>query len=207
MAVFDYEAEIQWTDSGTVSLLLDLPLAPQEIQSLELRRLPHTIIHCDSAENLSVAFQNAYGWHRYQIEDEGPFEGYGTSEQVAYEVIIHLADGGLIQLSDPTRLEPLLLSSRPFLSTLRVRQAWPNPANPRTSLEYSVTPGETFGLTIRDLRGRLVRRLLQGRGTGEWTNTTWDGNDDHGRALPSGLYFFDLRTEDRLEVRKVILAR
>jgi len=50
-------------------------------------------------------------------------------------------------------------------------------------------------------RVELLRELDQ------WIITNWDGKDDGGQALPSGLYFFDLRTADGLEVRKVILAR
>jgi len=207
VAAFGYQTEVRWTETGQANLLLVLPLSPQEIQSLEIRRLPDTVIHSGPAYDIVLAGQYSDEMHRYELLDEGPFDREHDGNQISYQGVIHLAGGGMIHLSDPSRWESLMLNQRPGNALLQVRQAWPNPANPRTSLEYSVARGDAYQLTIRDLRGRLVRHLTQGTGSGDWTNTSWNGLDDRGHALPSGLYFFDLRTSDRLEVRKVILAR
>ncbi len=207
VATFAYLAESRWTPDGQVALLLALPFSSEQILSLEVRRLPGFIVHSGSVLELALPGHYSDNLLRYQLFDEGPFESPGYSQHISYEATIQLVDGGVIHLADLTQWEPLMLSQRPDVSLLAARQAWPNPANPRTALEYSVARGEYYRLTIRDLRGRLVRRLARGTGTGDWVNTTWDGQDDGGQALPSGLYFFDLRTNDDLEVRKVILAR
>ena len=207
VANFGYQAESHWTADGQVNLLLALPLSPQEISNLEIIRLPNTTIHNGAVQELALSGNYSDGMHRYQLLDEGPFEGGSSSQQIAYQAIIRLAGGGTIHLTDPTQWQPLMLNQQPGISSLMARQAWPNPANPRTALEYSVARGEYYRLTVRDLRGRLVRELVQGEGTGDWITTSWDGMDDGGQALPSGLYFFDLRTDGGLEVRKVILAR
>ncbi len=207
VAIYDYQAESQWTADGQVNLLLALPLAPQEIQSLEIIRLPASTIYNGPAEDLVLSSSPTGGMFRYQLLDEGPFADQNADVQISYEATIRLTSGGFLQLSDPSQWEPLMLEQRPGISLLMARQAWPNPANPRTALEYSVSRGEYYRLSVRDLRGRLVRSLQQGLGTGQWTTTMWDGLDDGGQALPSGLYFFDLRANDSLQVRKVILAR
>ncbi len=207
VAAFGYLAESQWTADGHVNLLLSLPLAPQEILSLEIIRLPATTIHTGSADGLVLAGNYSDAMVRYQLLDEGPFESGDSASQVSYQATIHLVDGGIIHLSDPDQWQALQLSQRPGVSLLMARPAWPNPANPRTALEFSVARGEYYHLTIRDLRGCLVRRLEKGEGTGTWTTATWDGLNDGGQALPSGLYFFDLRSDDSLQVRKVMLAR
>lgn len=207
VAAFAYQAESQWTEGGQVNVLLALPLAPAEILSLEIVRLPGSLIHTGPVYDLALPGSNSDGYFRYQLLDEGPFALESADAGISYQATIRLVSGGIIQLSDPVQWEPLMMDQQPGNSLLMARQAWPNPANPRTALEYSVARGEYYHLNIRDLRGRLVRQLTQGEGTDQWTRTVWDGLDDSGQALPSGLYFFDLRTRDSLQVRKVMLAR
>ncbi len=67
--------------------------------------------------------------------------------------------------------------------------AWPNPFNPVTKLTVEVAASGPMKLEVYDLRGRLVRTLLDqdlGRGT---HTTQWDGQNDQGVVVPSGVYF------------------
>ncbi len=200
-----FQGTSTWTDDSRVRLHLILPYAPEAIAGIEIRRLPDTIIYTGSVAEF--AGQNSGNLFHYEFMDEGPFPAGDSSSQLSYGAIISLTSGAVVQMNDPAQWQPLSLEQQPAQRNLRARQAWPNPANPRTALEYSVADGNSFRLTIRDLRGRLVRNLQAGTGSGQWVTSFWDGLDDQGQALPSGLYFFDLRTGDSLEVRKVILAR
>jgi FG-GAP repeat len=206
VATLDYRMESSWTESGQVELTLSLPWTPDQIADLEIQRhlAGDEIIHQGFATDLAVPGETLGQLHTYRVRDEGPFESYGSSDAVSYLVTVQTGDGQVYYLNQD---EPLALDQRPSLSPLMAKQAWPNPANPRTALDYRVAQGADFTLTVHDLRGRLVRQLADQRGTGEWSRAIWDGSDDGRRALPSGLYFFHLRTPDRLEVRKVILAR
>jgi hypothetical protein len=85
----------------------------------------------------------------------------------------------------------------------------PNPFNPRTSIGYEVGgAGERpVRLSIFDVSGRLVRELVEDvQGPGGY-RVTWDGMDDAGRALASGLYVYRLEVADRTFSRKLVLAR
>ncbi|MBE0565877.1 MAG: hypothetical protein IH621_07980 [Krumholzibacteria bacterium] len=64
-------------------------------------------------------------------------------------------------------------------------RAYPNPFNPRVTIEYAIPADGSGELLLFDLRGRRVRTfdLMPGR-----TRLTWDGRDDAGRELPSGTY-------------------
>ena len=89
----------------------------------------------------------------------------------------------------------------------RLRPNRPNPFNPRTTLEYSVGIG-TVTLEVFDIAGRRVRGLegpLQ-RAPGDYV-VTWDGRDDAGRSLPSGLYVVRLRAGLVQASRTVVLLR
>ncbi|MBC8422941.1 hypothetical protein H8E07_02345 [bacterium] len=73
-------------------------------------------------------------------------------------------------------------------SPMVLRAPWPNPANPRTSIAFTATPGAVVYLAVCDLRGRRVRTArvtADGEGHGLFV---FDGLDDRGRPLSSGAY-------------------
>ncbi len=83
----------------------------------------------------------------------------------------------------------------------------PNPFNPLTHIKFSVaTPGEV-SLRIYDIAGRMLRTLVRGwREPGEYSET-WDGKGDDGRSLPSGVYFYTLKTSDYTASHKMVLLK
>lgn len=93
------------------------------------------------------------------------------------------------------------------LSRLKLA-ASPDPFNPRTRLQFSLDAPGAVDLTVHDIAGRPVRRLLvaAGRSAGDHT-VTWDGRDDNGRLLPSGKYFCRLRAGAEAAARAVVLLK
>lgn len=87
-------------------------------------------------------------------------------------------------------------------------QAVPNPFNPRTELRLELANEGTVTVTVHDLRGGLVRTLLDGvkRPSGR-LRLGWDGRDAAGRDLPSGLYLARVTSSDQTATAKLILAR
>ena len=64
-----------------------------------------------------------------------------------------------------------------------------------------------MSLEIRDLRGHRVSRPLQRFLASGSHLVDWDGRDEDGRSLPSGVYFYELRGFGRGQVRKMLLLR
>ncbi len=69
----------------------------------------------------------------------------------------------------------------------------PNPFNPRTELRFATARDGRAVLTVHDLRGRLVRTLVDGPLPAGTHTAVWDGRDSAGRALPTGLYMARLQ--------------
>jgi len=68
--------------------------------------------------------------------------------------------------------------------------AYPNPFNPETSISYTVKSAGPVILRIYSFDGRLVRTLMQAEATAAGTHeVSWNGTDDHGRHVSSGIYF------------------
>lgn len=84
----------------------------------------------------------------------------------------------------------------------------PNPFNPRTEIRFELARDAAPTLAIFDLRGREVRRLLDGAPLPAGRHVVaWDGRDGAGRAVASGLYLYRLRAGSVVEERKMLLTR
>jgi hypothetical protein len=83
----------------------------------------------------------------------------------------------------------------------------PNPAKSGTSLAYEIPREASTSLAIYNSAGRRVRTLVGGvmaRGTG---SVWWDGHDDEGREVPSGVYLVRLDSGDLALNRRVVVVR
>jgi len=100
-----------------------------------------------------------------------------------------------------------------FLSDTQVEKAsslsvYPNPFNAETSIRFGLAIGSEVDLTVYNINGQAVRRLIVGehQAPGRYT-VTWDGRDDEGRALASGAYLIVLDNGQRKHTQKMTLAR
>jgi hypothetical protein len=93
--------------------------------------------------------------------------------------------------ASPPPPRPVLLQNRP------------NPFNPSTVIRLAVPgPGPAeAALRVFDVRGRLVATLLSGRLDPGYHDVRWDGRDDRGAAVSSGIYFY------RAEIGGIVLTR
>jgi putative hemolysin len=84
----------------------------------------------------------------------------------------------------------------------------PNPFNPSTVIRYAIPRPGAVNLSIYDVSGRRVRVLVDSpfQGGGDHS-VEWDGRDDSGNAMASGVYFSRLETEERTLTRKMVLAK
>lgn len=80
-------------------------------------------------------------------------------------------------------------TSVPAVHSLQIA-AYPNPFNPRTVFAYELPRVDQVQLAVYDLRGQLVRRLVDERQAVGRHEAVWDGRDGAGRAVASGVYFY-----------------
>jgi hypothetical protein len=89
----------------------------------------------------------------------------------------------------------------------RLDQNVPNPFNPMTVIHFNLATGDRAELSVYDIRGRRVWRSdLTGYGPGRH-QLAWEGRDQDGQALPSGIYFYRLTSGGATATRKMVLAR
>jgi len=83
----------------------------------------------------------------------------------------------------------------------------PNPFNPRTTVAFEIEGDGPAHLSVFDLRGALVRRLHRGELPAGRHEIVWDGLDDRGRSVASGVYFVRLEFDGRRDTRKAVLVK
>jgi flagellar hook assembly protein FlgD len=85
---------------------------------------------------------------------------------------------------------------------------WPNPARPSTRIAFSLPAGVTGGvaLSVYDTGGRRVRTFQRTFSPG-LNEVSWDGTDDRGALVRSGMYFYRLDVGHLSLTRRLVLVR
>jgi hypothetical protein len=83
----------------------------------------------------------------------------------------------------------------------------PNPFGPMTTIHYSVPRYEQVNLSIYDVRGRVVRTLVDGLEAAGRSSAVWNGRDEDGDPVAAGIYFARLETGSKVLSRKVMVLR
>ena len=98
------------------------------------------------------------------------------------------------------------LAARPVANSLS--QNYPNPFNPETTIPYDLSSEAIVSLTIYNIAGQVVRKLVDGESlaAGQY-QAVWDGRSESGASVASGMYFYLLHAGDYVAKRKMVLLR
>jgi len=92
-------------------------------------------------------------------------------------------------------------------AAFRLEQNAPNPFNPSTRIPFQLTRSGRVTLSIFDVAGRRVRDLVDRDLPAGVHAAEWDGRDDTGSAVASGVYFYRLQTGPQSETRRLVLVK
>ncbi|KAB2881295.1 T9SS type A sorting domain-containing protein, partial [bacterium] len=88
-----------------------------------------------------------------------------------------------------------------------LKQNYPNPFNPSTTISYDVPEDTKLNLTIYNLLGQKVRTLVSGSQIAGSYKTLWNGTNDRGQTVASGIYFYRLETQSFIKTQKMLLIK
>ena len=119
-------------------------------------------------------------------------------------------DGSLAFKQGIENLERLLASLIPKETALLAN--YPNPFNPETWIPYQLAESAEVTLTIYDMNGEMVRRLALGHQTaGMYRSRSraayWDGRNQLGESVASGLYFYSLTADNFTATRRMLILK
>jgi flagellar hook assembly protein FlgD len=84
---------------------------------------------------------------------------------------------------------------------------YPNPFNPTTTIQYYLPQASEVTVRIFDVYGNLVKTLVNGRQSAGQKSAIWNGHNDIGQKVSSGVYFYSLITEEFLQSKKMMLLK
>lgn len=90
---------------------------------------------------------------------------------------------------------------------LMLHQNYPNPFNPQTTIRFDVPQATLVSLAIYNVQGALVRTLVGGRVEAGYHQAIWDGTNDSGQAMKSGVYFYRLDAGVFSQTHSMVLLR
>ena len=86
-------------------------------------------------------------------------------------------------------------------------QNCPNPFNPQTTISYGLLRSSEVRIEVYNILGRNIRTLVSGQQPAGRHSVVWDGRDENGEEVSSGIYFYRLVGDDFSESRKMLLLR
>ena len=86
-------------------------------------------------------------------------------------------------------------------------QNYPNPFNPETKMSFDLPKAQNVSLEVYNLLGQHVKTLANGMYDAGSHTVSWNGTNKSDEDVPSGIYFYSLRTEEFSKTNKMMLIR
>jgi hypothetical protein len=85
--------------------------------------------------------------------------------------------------------------------------AFPNPFNPITTLRYDLPENSFVTIIIYDILGREVKSLINQTQNGGYKSILWDGTNDHGHSMSTGVYLYSIQAGNYVRTKKMVLLK
>lgn len=145
---------------------------------------------------------------RVHLSGRLPFDIFscGTDSTVVSKRFVIFSEGG-VWLTRPTDMSvDLDLNGQKNQVGVTLSQNFPNPFNPSTSFTLSLPKSGRYSVRIYNLAGQVVKSF-EGEAPAGRQVLTWDGTDQNGKPVSSGIYFYKANAAGYSETKKMILIR
>jgi probable HAF family extracellular repeat protein len=132
----------------------------------------------------------------------------GSVDTSRNEVISEITEAGVYAAftsTVPTGLKDEPDSGLP--GSFELEQNYPNPFNPSTTISFSLPVRSQVNLGVYNVLGRRVRTLVNGEYAAGRYHIVWDGRDDDGNYVSTGVYFSRYRAGNLMQTRKMLLLK
>jgi len=151
-------------------------------------------------------------------EGEGDFKRIAENVGVSPEGLLRFTDSGVrpggryvYRIESASNPDRVFIGASVYVPVTRASmdQNYPNPFNPDTRIVYFVPDGNPapVSLAVFNVRGQRVRTLVSGRRAGGRHVARWDGRNDRGESVSSGVYFYRMTLPGFSETRKMLLVK
>jgi len=140
-------------------------------------------------------------WTEYTYDIAGqPENAYIGIQCVSNDAFIFLLDDVTVEAT------PLADPNVPVLAT-ELQGNYPNPFNPETTIRYSVKETSPVTIEVYNLKGQLIRTLVNEVKTAGNYSVVWNGRDSHNQPVSSGVYFYKMNAGKYSSTKKMIMMK
>ena len=142
----------------------------------------------------------------YKLLPTGAFTARFDAPGYVSQTFFRVANTWGVEQRLDVALVPVTTTAPGARLATRIDRVAPNPFNPRTRIEFSLAAPEHTALTVVDARGRRVKTLVDATLDGGAHAVTWEGDDERGAAVGSGVYYVRLVAGDVARAARVTLV-
>jgi hypothetical protein len=88
-----------------------------------------------------------------------------------------------------------------------LKDNYPNPFNPTTTLHYDLPEDAMVNITIYDMLGKKVKTLISQAQDAGYQSMLWDATNDYGKPVSAGIYLYEIQTNRFIQTRKMLLLK
>lgn len=143
--------------------------------------------------------------------------GGGNIVRLTFNVLREFEDQARFEVAQGLVFDPKQLSNQAVVagvlnlqstpSEFALLQNFPNPFNPETTIHYNLATSSDVTLQIYNVVGQVVRTLVSEPQSAGRYQVRWNGTDDRGVPVSSGIYFYSVRAGKFQDVRKLMLLK
>ncbi|MDH7603657.1 MAG: T9SS type A sorting domain-containing protein [Melioribacter sp.] len=156
---------------------------------------PNRVMHTYQLSSNSVTYTtngDTKGWYKFYVDKSSPQDSFVVYLIRAYVSYITSDNKEVIEL---------------LPRTYSLEQNYPNPFNPSTIISYQIPEMTNVQIKIYDALGREVRTLIDEIKPAGKYNIAWDGRDNFGNLISSGVYFYKIIAGNFVQTKKMILMK
>jgi hypothetical protein len=206
------------TGSVTAHVQLDHPLGGESFVTGKIVNIQWSLTIAHSQENWDLYFSPDGGnnWEEIKLDmNISRFKYHWTVPQIVTEnARIRIVQDNAGTDYDDTSADFIITETQTSIEiqeknpkSFTLRQNYPNPFNPTTTINYELVISSNIELMIFDQLGQEVRSLVNGRQHANYYQIQWDGRDNSGKQVMSGIYVYRLKVDSFSQARKMMLLR
>jgi len=189
-----------WSNSGQRTFILS------DGTNLFLHGNAHNLYYTTGSDTLPAPFEDVVVHHK-AVMSQYPEQGVSSNLNwipIMDDQIVILSQSSLTTYSLNTTIGSV--SNNGPISCL-LEQNYPNPFNSVTTIKYYLPNQQMVHIAIVDLRGRMVRKLINCIHNAGYHTLNWNARDDRGHRVSSGIYLFQIQSESFSDYRKMIFLK
>ena len=123
----------------------------------------------------------------------------GTTVTIAVDDIQRIEFGNVSGIEDTDEVQPF--------QNFQLMQNYPNPFNPSATIEYQIPKTADVVVSIFNIRGQLVKELLNETQSEGVHQVAWNGTNQNNEGVSSGIYFYTVKSDELILSKKMVLLK